>query len=237
MHPSNQEFPELSLMSTLAVKGALVEDVFPDFQSRTGLAVKALFDPTNVLMERIGGGERATLMIAIDSHIDDLISKKVLDRERSYPIGRTGIGLAIAQGAGVPPLKTTDDLKRCLLDAKSVAYSRTGASGVYFAALLERLGISNAVNARATIIRKGFTAERITAGEADIAVQQLSELAVVPGIRIVGPPPEAVQTYTVFKVAVFTSSATQPFALELIESLRSDTACASYRRFGPECID
>ena len=41
---------------------------------------------------------------------------------------------------------------------------------------------------RATIT-SGFTAERLVSGEADLAVQQISELKQVDGIEVVGPIP------------------------------------------------
>ncbi len=62
-----------------------------------------------------------------------------------------------------------------------------------FAGLIERLGIAEAIRAKATIIPAGFTAEKLVSGEADLAIQQVSELMVVPGIDIAGPFPNEVQ--------------------------------------------
>ena len=85
-------------------------------------------------------------------------------------------------------------MRTTLLGARSVAYSRIGASGIFFAQLIERMGIASEINARALIIPSGFTAERLVTGEADIAVQQLSELKQVAGIEVVGPMPRDLQT-------------------------------------------
>lgn len=228
--------PTLSLMSTLAVKGALVDIILPAFRAQTGVHVDVLFEPTNVLNERIAQGERAALIIAIDSHIDAHTRRGLLDGEHARFIARTGIGLAVAKHAPPPPLGTVDDLVRCLLGARSVAYSRTGASGVAFVSLLERLGIADAVNARATVIPKGFTAERIVAGDADVAIQQLSELAVVSGVTIAGPLPPGVQTYTLFKAAPFAGCGARADVQQLLNAITSDTARAAYQRAGLECI-
>ena len=112
--------------------------------------------------------------------------------------------------------------------ARSVCYSRGGQSGVHFAPMLQRIGIADAVNAKATIIPAGFTAEKLVTGEADIAIQQLSELSVVPGIEIVGPLPDAVQKVTTFAAAVMTGSAHHDVARRFVESLVTDTAFAAY---------
>lgn len=229
--------PTLSVMSTLAVKGALVDTILPAFLARTGVRAEVLFEPTNVLNQRIEQGERAALIIAIASHVDAHAQKGLLEAGHARLIARTGVGLAVAKGAPLPALDTVDDLKRCLLNARSVAYSRTGASGVYFAGLLERLGIADAVNARATVIHKGFTAERIVAGIADVAIQQLSELAVVEEVTIAGPFPADVQTYTVFKAAPFAGFGAQPAVQQLLDAITSDAARAAYQQAGLEHID
>jgi molybdate transport system substrate-binding protein len=237
MNDSIQSHRPLALMSTLAVQGALATDVLPEFEARTGLNVHVSFDPTNVLTQRIAQGERADVMIAVTSCIDDLIAQGVLSPHGAREIVRTGIGVAVAQGATIPPLDTVDDLRRTLLDARSVAYSRTGASGVYFASLLERLDVAERVNATATVIPKGFTGECIVRGEADLAIQQLSELAIVNGIRVAGPLPAEIQSYTRFSVAAFASASGKESVEALLDSLDAPFARSSYARYGLECLD
>ena len=97
-----------------------------------------------------------------------------------------------------PDIATEAALRTTLLAARSVAYSRLGASGVYFAQLIVRMGIAAEINAKATIVEQGFTAERLVSGEADLAVQQISELKQVEGIEVVGPVPHDLQTPAVF---------------------------------------
>ncbi|WP_250467855.1 substrate-binding domain-containing protein [Caballeronia sp. GAFFF2] len=227
----------LTLMSTLAVKGALTESVLPAFERHHGLTVNATFDPTNVLLERIVRGERASVMVAVTSAIDDLIAQRVLSPRGARAIVRTGIGVAVASDASVPPLRTVDELKRCLLAAKSVAYSRSGASGVYFATLLGRLGIAQQIDTNATVIPKGFTGECVTRGDADVAIQQLSELAMVSGVKIAGPLPEEVQSYTCFSIAAFAGADETPETEALLLALDSPAARDAYEKFGLECLD
>jgi molybdate transport system substrate-binding protein len=224
------------VMSTLAVKGALIDAIIPEFQKRSGIVVKTVFDPTTVLKQRIREGERADLIIAISSDLDALVSSGVLSAEGTRSLVRTGVGIAIHRDAPIFPLASLEQLKLALTNAKSVAYSRSGASGIYFAGLLERLGIAAQVNARATIIEKGFTGECVERGEADVAVQQLSELAVVRGIKIVGPLPEDVQHYTHFSVATFRSVVRNPGVQRFTDILGSGFARNEYEKFGLEVL-
>jgi len=224
--------PSVSLMSTLAVKGALVDVVIPAFEARTGIAVQSVFDPTNVLQQRVSGGERADLLIATRAYLDHLADAKLVDASNVRALVRTGIGVAVSADVMPASVRTVDDLREALLNAKSVAYSRTGASGVYFATLIEKLGIRDQVNQRATIIEKGFTGECVARGEADIAIQQMSELAMVSGIKIAGPLPDEVQFYTDFDVAMFSGRTHSATGRALQEALFSDIARHAFERLG-----
>ena len=102
-----------------------------------------------------------------------------------------------------------------------MAYSRIGASGILFAQLIERMGIAAEINARAAIIPSGFTAERLVTGEADLAVQQISELKQVAGIEVVGPIPRELQTPAVFSAGRMAASNKAAQAERLLRFLAS----------------
>jgi molybdate transport system substrate-binding protein len=191
----------VSLWSALVVRGALDATVIPAFAADGKWTVDAVFDPTTVLMQRIAAGELPEVIISTTGSLEGLPAGTLVEGSIT-PLVRTGIGIGVAEGAEVHEIETVLDLTTALLDARSVAYSRTGQSGIYFASLIEKLGIADEVNAKATILEKGFTAEAIIDGRADLAIQQVSELRFVKGITVVGPLPEAVQAYTDFSVAV-----------------------------------
>jgi molybdate transport system substrate-binding protein len=200
----------IKLMSTLGLMG-VVEELAPRYERLGGTKIAAVFAPTSTLMERIGNGETADVAILVSEAIERLTTEGILAHGSRVDLARSVVGIAVRAGAAKPGIGSAEAFKRTLLEAKSVAYSRAGASGIFFAGLIERLGVADEVNAKATVIPSGFTGEVVAKGAAELAVQQISELMVVPGIDIVGPLPSEIASVTTFSGAVFSASA-QPEA-------------------------
>jgi molybdate transport system substrate-binding protein len=219
------------LWSALVVRGAVENVLLPAFRQQSGLDVEVAFDPTTVLMGRIEAGERPEVIVSTTESLESL-PEGVIAKETISPLIRAAIGLGVAQGAPRPAIETVDDVVTALRSARSVAYSRTGQSGIYFAALIERLGIAAEIRPTATVLESGFVGEAVRDGRADLAVQQLSELAFVPGIDIVGPLPEPIQRYTDFSVAIGSDSVSAPGARQLAELLTSEVARSAYSAAG-----
>ncbi|WP_338106266.1 class II aldolase/adducin family protein [Streptomyces alboflavus] len=224
----------VALFSALAIKKALDDTVLEAFAGTTGIDVEGVYEPTNVLLDQIAGGARPDVMVGVTGGLERLAASGVLDQASLRPLARVGIGVAVPPGAPAVDVSSTQALVRALTSARSVAYSRTGASGVAFAALLDRLGIAAEVNSRATVVDKGFTALAVTDGRADLAVQQLSELRFVPDARVVGPLPEEVQHYTDLSIALGAHARQRPEAAALLRHLTAAPARAAYRAAGLE---
>ncbi|MGY4478858.1 ABC-type molybdate transport system substrate-binding protein [Bradyrhizobium sp. USDA 3364] len=137
-------------------------------------------------------------------------------------------------GAVHPDIATEAALRTALLGARAVAYSRLGASGILFAQLIARLGIAEAINARAVIIPVGFTAEKLVSGEADLAIQQISELKQIDGIEVVGPIPVNLQTPAVFSAGCMAVSQRAEAADHLLRYLSSTEVAPVLRETGLE---
>jgi molybdate transport system substrate-binding protein len=226
----------IHILSTRAVQGAL-PGLIPAFERSSGAKVVTRLGPTNALMTRIEGGERADAAILTREGVARLAAAGVLDGATAIDLVRSTVGLAVKAGAPRPDIATAEALKATLLAAKSISYSRLGASGVFFAGLIERLGIAAAVNAKATIVPTGLTAEPVARGEVEMAVQQLSELKAVPGVDIVGPLPASLQTPGIFSAAVFAGSPSAALARDLLQALASPEAVAAYAAAGLEPIN
>ena len=196
----------LRLFSTLAVMG-LLQEMLPELETAAGRPVTAEFAPTAALFRRIEAGEAADLAILTAEAVAAMTADGRMLPGSRRDLCISLIGMAVRAGAPRPDIATPEACRAALLGARSIAYSRAGASGIFFAGLIERLGIAEAVNAKATVIPQGLTAELAARGEAEIAIQQVSELMAVPGIDIVGPLPEALNTRAVFSGGLFTAEA------------------------------
>src|SRR6478609_4102031 len=159
------------VLSTLALKGA-VQSLAGQYQAASGVRIDADFAPTLALLERMRRGEVADVVILTREGLAELAREGSVVAASCVDLARSYVGIAVKAGAAHPDIATEPALRAALLAARSVAYSRLGASGILFAQLIERLGIASDINARAVIIPQGFTAERLVTGEADLAVQQ-----------------------------------------------------------------
>ena len=222
----------LRLLSTLALKGA-VERLAGQYQAATGVKLDADFAPTVGLLKRLRDGEKADILILTREGLDELAAGGSVAPASKVDLAKSWVGIAVKAGAPRPDISTEAALRTTLLAARSVAYSKIGASGLYFAELIQRLGIAAEINARATITA-GFTAERLITGEADLAVQQLSELKQVAGVEIVGPIPRGLQTAAVFTAGRMASSAKVAEADGLLKYLASPEVAPVLRESGLE---
>ena len=221
------------LLSTLALKGA-VRDLAARYERESGARIDADFAPTLALLDRLRGGEAADIVILTREGLGELANEGSVVRETCVDLARSFVGIAVKAGHTHPDIATEPALRATLLGARSVAYSRIGASGILFAQLIERLGISAEINARGIVIPAGFTAERLLTGEADLAVQQISELKQVAGIEVVGPIPRELQTPAVFSAGRMAASARAAQADRLLRFLASPEVAPVLRESGLE---
>lgn len=201
------------ILSTLAVM-ALLREWLPEAGEPRP---EVVFNPTARLMQQMAEGLTGDIAILTEAGIEELTARGVLAAGTRRDLARSAIGMAVPPGAPHPDISSVAALRATLLAAPSLVYSRAGASGIFFAELIERLGIASEVNAKATIIPHGFTAEVAARGEAALAIQQVSELMAVPGVDIVGKLPEAANTYAIFSAARFTEA--RPGAQALLDRM------------------
>lgn len=191
----------LRLLSTLGLQG-VIEPRLDELGARLRTEVSAEFGPTQVMLARIAEGARGDVAAITEAGIATLADQGIVAGRR-VNLARSSVGAAVRAGAAPPDFSTEASTIAALLAAPSIVYSRQGASGLFFAKLIARLGIADAVNAKATIIPQGFTGALVAHGEAALAIQQMSELLAVPGLAPPVPLPDTLQEKLVFTAAGF----------------------------------
>jgi molybdate transport system substrate-binding protein len=233
MTPQAESAPPLRLMCALVVKGAFERAVLPAFAAAGG-RLDVVWAPTTVIQDRLAQGETADLVLLTTEATAALVAAGHADPATQIDVVQSQLGVAVLPGAPRPDLSTAAAFQSALLSARSVAFSKGGASGIYFAGLIERLGIAEAIRAKATIIPSGFTAEKLLTGEADLAIQQVSELMAVTGVEIVGPFPAELQAAMQFSAVVLAGSPAHQQAVAFLALLATDAAAAAFSASGLE---
>lgn len=202
----------IAVVSSLALKGVL-EEFGPAFERSLAARLELRFDATQAILAQVGS-LRADLLVLTAEAMEALRQGGQVTQVRA--LGSSGIGIAVRAGAPKPDIGSVEALKRALTGASSVAHSKVGASGIYFAELLQRLDITLK---KRVVVEKGPVGLVVAAGEAELGVQQLCELAPVPGIDIVGPLPAPVQKMTHFSAGIPADAENPQGARALMELL------------------
>jgi molybdate transport system substrate-binding protein len=223
---------DITVLSSTSLTSTLTE-LQQTFETKSGDKLILSFATTSQLKKRIESGEAFDLCILTAPAIDDLTKSGKLAGSR-IDLARAGIGVAIKKGAAKPDLSTAEAFKQAILAAKSVAYTSEGASGTYFVGLTERLGIADAVKAKAHTTPGGPAAELVARGEAELAIQQISELLGVAGTELAGPLPPELQSMTTLSAGVATQAHNAKGAQALAAFLTTPDAIAVIRAKGME---
>jgi molybdate transport system substrate-binding protein len=221
------------VLSTLALMGA-VRSLAGQYEAAGGARIDADFAPTLGLLDRLRDGETADVVILTREGLDDLAAKGTVVADSRVDLARSFVGIAVKAGTEHPDIATEPALRATLLGSRCVAYSRIGASGIFFAQLIERMGIAHEINARARVIPSGFTAELLVSGEAELAVQQISELKQVAGVEVVGPIPHHLQSPAVFSAGRLAASKRVAQSDALLKYLASPEVAPVLRESGLE---
>lgn len=223
----------LKILSTLAI-AAPMRELGQRFERTTGITLEAGYGPTVLLVKRLEAGEQPDVVALTKEKVDQYTREGRIAAASAVDLVRSFVGVAVKAGAPKPVIGTAAEFRQALLAARSIGYSRAGASGLFFVELLKRLGIAEAVHAKATVIPEGFTAELAAAGKVELAIQQVSELMAVSGVDIVGPLPREIEPGSVFSAGVWASSVRKVAAARLIAFLSSAEAAPVIRQFGLE---
>lgn len=226
------EAAEVRLISAAPMR-PVIQELGPQFERDSGHMLVTKFVPGTLVKRQIDAGETFDIAISLPPLIDDLIKEgKIISGTRA-DVAYTGVGVGIRRGAPKPEISSVDAFKRTLLDAKSVAHSMEGASGIHFKSLLDRLGITEAMKLKLRPLSGDALARAVPSGEAEMLVQPIS-LIIASGAELVGPIPSELQSYIRFTAGVGASAKNAEAASALIKFLTAPAAIAVIRARGME---
>jgi len=226
----------LKLLTTGAFKPA-AQDIVAAFERQTGHKVNVVNDTAGALRQRVAGGEKFDVLVLTQEGLDGLVGSKKIDDTSITPLAKVGIGVAVPLSAPQPNISGVEGFRRTLLAARAVAYidpASGGSSGIYLARLFQTMGIAPEIARKAVLVRGGAAAERVARGDADIALQQASEIKMVPSVKFAGMLPEQIQNYTIYSGAIAADSAVQQAASELLAAFSDPSADPILKRRGLE---
>jgi molybdate transport system substrate-binding protein len=228
---STAQAVEINVIASTAMREVL-EELVPMFERASGNKVALSFQSGSLLPVKIKEGAQADLVVTTPATIDELVAAGKVVANTRVDFVRSGAGVAVRTGAPKPDISTPEALKKALLAAKSVGYSQ-GPSGVHFMSVLARLGIADQVKAKGVVPPLGTRVGTLIAkGEAEIGVQQITELIQIPGIDFVGPLPKELQANIVYATATPTSAKERDAAAALVRFLASEPALPIVRKLG-----
>jgi molybdate transport system substrate-binding protein len=225
---------DLQVLTSVALTSAL-DELAPQFERATGNKLKIGYSLIADIKKRIIAGETADVIILSRPAMDDLQKQDKFTPGSIANVAGTAVAVAVRAGTPKPDISSVDALRQSLLAAKSIAYSdpaKGGASGVYFANVLDRLGIAEQMKSKTILVPGAQAADVVARGEAEIGVGQASEIVPVAGAQLVGPLPGEFASVTAFAAGIGANTKAPEAAKSLILFLTGPTAAPVFKAKG-----
>jgi molybdate transport system substrate-binding protein len=227
---------EINALISTAIKSA-TDEILPTFERASGHTIRASYGPSGALIPRFERGDPTDIFLTDRTAVDGLIRQgKVLPGRVDY--ASTGIGICVRKGAPKPDVSTPEALKRALLAADSVAYAApSGGSitGPHIESMFQKLGIADAMKPKVKYAAggpDGRVSVKVASGEAQIGLQQVSELLSNPDVDVIGMLPADLQQTTIYSAGITANAREATAAKALIGALITPSAAAIFKAKG-----
>jgi molybdate transport system substrate-binding protein len=227
---------EINAFISTAIK-AVTDELLPPFERANGHTIRASYAPSGALIPRFERGEPVDVFLTDAPAIDNLVQQGKIAGDR-IDLARTGIGICVRKGAPRPDVSTPEALRRALLAAKSVGHAAPAGGSItaaHIQGVFHRLGIAEQVTPKVKLAAggpNGRVSVLVSSGEAEIGLQQVSELMSNPEVEVIGMLPAELQLTTIYSAGVTTSARQAEAAKALIRLLTAPTAAPIYKANG-----
>lgn len=197
----------LAVLCAGACRG-IVNELGAAYAARCGVRVRAEFATSAAIGARLMRGGDFDLVIATQGTI--ALLRRAQAVAAGVVLARSRVGVAVAAGRPKPDIGSVAAFCAALREARSIACADPALgtpSGLFLAGLFERLGLAAELKPRLRLVGAAagepvVVCAAVARGEAELGLQQISEIVAVTGVDLVGPLPAAIGLTTEFSVAV-----------------------------------
>ena len=221
----------LKLYAAAGVKLPL-QAMAKQYEADGGRRVELDFDTAGAAQEKFQKDPQAAFLITTEERLVAAQATGQISDGRMWLLADTVAGIA-SSSPTKPKVDSVEDLRRALLDAKSIAFSdpaRGATVGKHFAAMIRKLGIESEVLGKATLARDGVeTMKLVQSGAVELGITQLSEVVQADASTLVGPFPGEFDLFTRYAIWV---RGNDPLAQSFVSLLRSEVGGKSFKANG-----
>lgn len=223
----------ITMISSMATRQVLAE-LADAYERASGQAVAIESVGGVDAAKRVRDGEAFDAVVLAADAIEQLIDAGRIAPGSRVDLVRSGVAMAVREGAPRPDIGSEDAVRNAVLAARTIGHS-TGPSGVQLKKLFERWGIADVLAARLVQAPPGVPVGQLVAeGQVELGFQQLSELMHLSGITLLGALPPAIQIVTVFSGGIALAGRQSDAAQAVLAYMASPAAAPIKQRHGME---
>lgn len=194
------------------------------------------FGAVGAMRERFLAGDPCDIVILTDTQVAALVAAGRVRAGTVADLGAVATSVAVRADAKAPAIDDEATLRAALQAADAIYFPdpAKATAGIHFAAVLEKLGLGEALRTRVKTFPNGSTAMRALAdaGGNPIGCTQATEILATPGVRLVAPLPRGFDLTTVYTAAVASHAAHADEARAFVALLTGDASRAARARAG-----
>lgn len=225
---------QIRVICSNGIKGAM-DKLVPQYERASGRHITIQYNASAVLKRTIEGGQAFDVAILTPAVIEDLIKDGKIAAGSRMDIATAKLGAGVRAGSPKADIGTVDALKRRLLAAKSITYTKEGAATAAFNKMIDQLGIASQLKPKIVLqAESGKAEESVAKGENELVFAPVSEIIPVAGIEVLGLFPPEFQSPLVMSAGLSAKNENRTAAEAFIKFLTSPAAEPAIKASGME---
>lgn len=219
---------ELTVLSVAPLRDALGA-VVADYERSTGRRVALTYAAPARLATSLKGTDHPDLLVLAEDAFATLAGDSHAAVASRVPLARTGLGVAVRQGAATPDVSTPAAFRQALLGARSLAYLDPAeqAAGRQAEEVVTGLGLAETVKPRTRLGTGESAVGAVGSGDVELGVYPVNQILAASGVHLAGALPAELQRWTRYDVALLEDAPNASEARDLMRYLAGPVARAA----------